>query len=361
MKQAVFTVFPGDPFVPGVTKTDKGIQFTIAVPYGEAELLLYREGEKEPFQTVSLPENERTGTVSSVTVALPEDETFAYAYRIGGKITTDPCTEEYLPHEAGSLKAGRGRIPVTVSASTKPLSVRLEDMLVYKLHVRGFTLNRPRGIRHPGPFAGIAESIPYFQMLGINTILLMPPYEFDPGRQPDRKNYWGYTDVLYFAPRAFYSASGHPNREFADMVDALHKAGIACMAEFWFAPDKDPRFVTDVLRHWRTRFSLDGFRLVGEGCWYPSLMRDPLLKTTILFASHSEEEVEDQRLSPRRRVGIYDTSFRDLMRSFLKGDTNVSVDSAAWMLRRNGAAESSVSFFADQDGFTMLDMVSYEE
>ena len=63
--------------------------------------------------------------------------------------------------------------------SDRPLEIPIEDMIIYEMHVRGFTRHPSSGVKHPGTFAGIREKIPYLKELGVNCIELMPIFEFD--------------------------------------------------------------------------------------------------------------------------------------------------------------------------------------
>ncbi len=91
-----------------------------------------------------------------------------------------------------------------------------EDLVIYELHVRGFTRHPASGVRHPGTFAGLVEKVPYLCDLGVNCVELMPVFEFDeldvPRQNPvtgDRlHNYWGYSTVAFFAPKSAYAATG---------------------------------------------------------------------------------------------------------------------------------------------------------
>ena len=81
------------------------------------------------------------------------------------------------------------------------------DLIIYELHVRGFTQHASSGVKHPGTFAGLREKIPYFKELGVNAVELMPIFEFDElanAREVDGKkllDYWGYNSVGFFLPR----------------------------------------------------------------------------------------------------------------------------------------------------------------
>ncbi len=101
------------------------------------------------------------------------------------------------------------------------------DLIVYELHVRGFTRNPNSGVRpdRRGTFAGLVEKIPYLEDLGVTAVELMPVFQFD----PQDGDYWGYMPLGFFAPHHGYaSPAGQPDpcREFCGMVKAFHEAGI---------------------------------------------------------------------------------------------------------------------------------------
>lgn len=68
----------------------------------------------------------------------------------------------------------------TFDWGVQPQSSReMSDLIIYELHVRGFTQHPSSGVKHPGTFAGLKEKIPYLKELGINAVELMPIFEFD--------------------------------------------------------------------------------------------------------------------------------------------------------------------------------------
>jgi isoamylase len=100
-------------------------------------------------------------------------------------------------------------------------------LIVYEMHVRGFTMNPNSGVEDGkrGTFAGIIEKIPYLRNLGVTAVELMPVFQFD-ATEP---NYWGYMPLNFFSPHDRYAAgqcSCEQRREFREMVKALHEAGI---------------------------------------------------------------------------------------------------------------------------------------
>ena len=53
----------------------------------------------------------------------------------------------------------------------------MEDTLIYRMHVRGFTKDESSGVKNKGTFKGIQEKIPYIKSLGVNIIYLSPIFE----------------------------------------------------------------------------------------------------------------------------------------------------------------------------------------
>ena len=112
--------------------------------------------------------------------------------------------------------------------------------IIYEMHVRGFTAHPSSGVAESkrGTYAGLIEKIPYLQQLGITAVELLPVFQFDPQDAPsERKNYWGYSPVSFFAPHHAYSSHQEPLAvldEFRDMVKALHRAGIEVILDVVF-------------------------------------------------------------------------------------------------------------------------------
>jgi isoamylase len=115
------------------------------------------------------------------------------------------------------------------------LDIPLHNVVIYELHVKGFSQlreNIPENIR--GKYAAVShpESIKYFQSLGVNAVELMPVHQFVADwhlLQQGLTNYWGYNSIGYFAPDPRYSASGSLGEqvnEFKEMVKILHRNGI---------------------------------------------------------------------------------------------------------------------------------------
>ena len=109
----------------------------------------------------------------------------------------------------------------------------MSETIIYEMHVRGVTRSPSSRVQHPGTYLGVIEKIPHLQSLGVTAVELMPIHEFPildwNGREPYRRNYWGYDPLAFFAPHRGYAWGSEPGcqvREFKEMVLALHQAGI---------------------------------------------------------------------------------------------------------------------------------------
>ncbi|MBQ9651098.1 MAG: type I pullulanase [Prevotella sp.] len=108
------------------------------------------------------------------------------------------------------------------------------DIIVYEMHHRDFSIAR-KDARHPGKFLALTEpwAIDHLKALGVNAVHILPSYDFgsvDETRLEDNKYNWGYDPVNYNVPEGSYSTDPYDPatriREFKQMVQALHKAGI---------------------------------------------------------------------------------------------------------------------------------------
>lgn len=114
----------------------------------------------------------------------------------------------------------------------KSPAIPMDRLIIYEVHVKGFTAHPTSGVKHPGTYAGFIEKIPYLKKLGINAVELMPLHEFYIRNELVEKgltDYWGYNSIAFFAPELSYSTRRAPGcqvHEFKTLVRELHKAGI---------------------------------------------------------------------------------------------------------------------------------------
>ncbi|WP_088256809.1 glycogen debranching protein GlgX [Fimbriiglobus ruber] len=207
-----------------------------------------------------------------------------YAYRVDGpydppaglrfnfnRLLLDPCATAVSRSPAWDFAAARGYDPtapgrdLTLSqrdnarsmpkcvfvnesfewGADEPLRHPWSKTVIYELHVRGFTIRPGSNVAHPGTYQGLVEKIPYLKDLGVTAVELMPVQEFnehsvtrtDPCSGRRLRNYWGYDPVVFRAVKGSYARSpapGRQNREFREMVRALHAAAIEVILDVVF-------------------------------------------------------------------------------------------------------------------------------
>lgn len=127
----------------------------------------------------------------------------------------------------------------------RPINRPLSESIIYEVHLKGFTAGKNAGVSCPGTYAGFIEKIPYLKDLGITAVELLPIFEFDefensnvnPRTGERMKNYWGYSTINFFSPKASFAADKTPGgcvNEFKTLVRELHKAGIEVILDVVF-------------------------------------------------------------------------------------------------------------------------------
>ena len=241
-----------------------GVSFTVHSEGATSiDLLLFHRGAEEPYAVIPFPEKYLVGDVYSMIVFDLDITDLEYAFRLDGpyrpeegllfdksKAVVDPYARKIVCRTApeGYTQEPypyRGVVPVdTFDWDDIPRpKLRQDEMIIYELHVRGFTRSPSSGVKHPGTFAGLKEKIPYLKELGINVVELMPIFEFDsvgPAREHEGKllyDYWGYNPVGFFAPNTGYCAEDEPHiegHELKELIAALHENGIEVILDVVF-------------------------------------------------------------------------------------------------------------------------------
>jgi len=263
---------PGWWYPHGATVAPDGVNFSIASGYAtSAELLLFECADSpEPFEVIQLdPDTNRTFYFWHVFVESLGGGAH-YAWRIEGscdtcrtgfrfdgkKVLLDPyaraVTQTLWNRKHASQPGDNCRFSMRCVIphdddydweGDKPVSRYSQTMVIYEMHVGGFTKHPSSQATHPGTFIGITEKIPYLKTLGITHIELMPVMAFDEQAVPEGvaslglKNYWGYNTHSFFSPHPGYCITpehGTHRREFRDMIKALHRADIGVILDVVF-------------------------------------------------------------------------------------------------------------------------------
>lgn len=248
----------------GAVAIPGGVNFTIHTHGATScELLLFHRKAEEPYAVIPFPESYKIGFCYSMIVFDLDIEEFEYAYRLDGpydekkglrfdknKILLDPYAravtgQSQWGHVNNAQHGYRARVVQSNFdwGDQRHHSIPMEDLIIYELHVRGFTMDESSGVKHHGTFEGLREKIPYLKELGVNAVELMPIFEFDEMRdvrlidENELIDFWGYNPVSFFAPNTSYCSSMEYNREGLELktlIKDLHDNGIEVILDVVF-------------------------------------------------------------------------------------------------------------------------------
>lgn len=243
-----FQVSEGHPSPLGATPRDDGVNFAVyagnAVSAALCLMTVADLEEDKATEQISLdPLTNKTGNVWHVFLT-GDFKDILYGYKFDGKfspeeghyydsskIVLDPYAKAVIRRgEFGSLGPDGNCWPqmaCTVPSfddkfdwkGDLPLKYPKKDLIIYEMHVRGFTRHESSMTELPGTYLGLVEKLDHLKELGINCIELMPCHEFNELEYfgynsvlGDYKvNYWGYSTVNYFSPMIRYSSAGTRN------------------------------------------------------------------------------------------------------------------------------------------------------
>lgn len=370
----------GNPMILGAGKTEEGYNFAVVSNQENIVLNLYQKGEESPCHAITLDERYKFGDIFAVKITGVDFSKLEYNYSIGGKMILDP----YAKHVCDAYEFGRSiretgyRSKVGLCSfdwgEDHPLNTPYSDTIIYKLHVRGFTKHVSSKVKNKGTYAGIVEKIPYFKEMGITAVELMPVFEFEEVQKwtendknslynpqfNGKVNYWGYGKGMYFAPKSSYASLSRSNEdytvEFKEMVKALHKEGIEVIVEMYFPYDAGINMICDCVRHWVVEYHIDGIHLNCSNAVLEAVANDPLLSRVKMFTAYWNGAAGRRSY---KNLANYNQGFMNCARKLLKGDEN-QINEFVSRIKSNDNNVASINYIADNNGFTLMDTVSYD-
>lgn len=413
----------------GVTVFDNKIHISVSAPGCDWCRILLRERVSDEIKKLPWTRLELTPDALFPSIFVGEYKTtrgkkYEYIYENENGYFLDPYARRILGNEEfGVLKACEltpalltseersiltDTLGLTCAIDTesynwrndKKPNIGMSEMIMYKLHVRGFSRSDSSGVKNAGTFKGICEKIKYLKELGCNAVLLQPVCEFNEimdyqlnigarshsrimrsrlfaGNTPQmspavqeavpegsdrrgnsRLNFWGYgAQNILFAPKAAYASE--PERvclEFKQMVRELHSAGIEVLLEFEASEEAEEHYILDGMRFWASEYHIDGFRINVQQVPVSLIAGDPYLSNLKIIGSGFDEGL----LRKNSRLIIMNDEYQDTFRRYLKGDEG-QLNNAAHLFNDNGGAMSRINYLADHNGFTLNDCFSYDE
>lgn len=322
-----------------------------------------------------------------------------------------PGHDRALAARFGADNAGCGPLAVAgEQAAARPQRRSSRGPVVYEAHVRGMT--RRRETSDPGTFRALIEELPRLARLGITVLELLPVHQND----PQEGSYWGYMPLAFGAVHRQYAAGDDAAGELADLVAAAHTHDIEVWLDVVFnhttevdpatGPTYSHRGLDDAAFY---RLGDDGSYLETTGCGNDIDVTSPVAQELVMWAlgrfadlgvdgfrfdlaavlAHDHAFLErltewagDRRVvlvaEPWDAVGghllgtrwpvpgwrHWNDGFREVVRGFLRAEPGLV---AAMVQRVQGSPDlvdaplESVNYLACHDGFTLYDLVSYDD
>lgn len=392
-----YTLLKSDLHIAGTKQCKDGIHFGYQ-SLGESvpSLVLYKKGQEDPDTIIPFQQAAGADGFFSMKLKLPQGQ-YEYNFMEDDQIVVDPYAYSITGKDAfgtiisddpHQIRAGIVKDTFSWKEDSLPM-IPFHEVIMYHLHVRGFSKNDKSGVRKKGTFAGLKEKIPYLKTLGINQIKLMPVYEFEdmidfmsdgsnnvpstnktgknirnrniPMEDQYRLNYWGYGKGFYFSPKASYAYSDNAVKEFQELVLAMHKAGIEVILEMSFTPETSFQMISDCLLYWAEMYHVDGFSVMVRENLYDEIAALPLFQSRKLYLNWISDAAGKQnarRLRPHL-IAESNDGFMNDCRRMLKGD-ETSFEAFRYRVGENKADRAVVHYMTNHDGFTMQDLVSYD-
>lgn len=247
-------ISPGKPHPFGTSHLRDGINFAVAAKEAKKiSLCLFDENHQEkPFAEFVLdPFVNKTGDVWHIFIkGLPPFVVYGYrlfpdATKDESYLLLDPYAKSVASHATWESDPNTPYRPlgkVTENSTfdwqgDKLPRIPSRDLILYEMHIRGFTRDASSQVQAPGTFLGVIEKIPYLKELGVNALEILPVFEFNekeamqlhPKTKHKLCNYFGYSTVNFFSPMNRYASQNAQDQaliEFKTMVRELHKNGI---------------------------------------------------------------------------------------------------------------------------------------
>ena len=247
---AGFDIRPGFFQYNGANVFRDAVNFTVTSVYATScTLLLFKPNAKKPYARIPFPPSCVIGNTYSMMVFGLEITEFEYAYSFDGphdekkgiifdkdKYILDPWAHAVTGQSSWGERQDdscvyKARVVDSIYDWGDIQNPRhpFEELIIYELHVRGFTRDSSSGVKNPGTFEGIREKIPYLKELGVNAVELMPVFEFDEmGSYRTYEgeklyDYWGYNTVCFFAPNTSYESDHEHHKEGTELKNLIRE------------------------------------------------------------------------------------------------------------------------------------------
>ena len=175
----------------------------------------------------------------------------------------------------------------------RPVIQSPADLVIYEMHWRDFSIDASSGLKNKGKFLALTEpkAIEHLKSLGVNAVHILPSFDYasvDETKLDTPQYNWGYDPKNYNVPEGSYSTDPYNPvtriKEFKQMVQALHKAGIRVILDVvynhTFNIDHSNFQLTYPDMYYRK--TADGKYSDGSGCGNETASEKPLMREFML-------------------------------------------------------------------------------
>jgi pullulanase len=218
----------------------------------------------------------------------------------------------------------------------------LGDLVIYEMHHRDFSIDASSGLEHKGKFLALTEpkAIAYLKDLGITAVHILPSFDYasvDETRLNEPQYNWGYDPLNYNVPEGSYSTDPYNPvvriREFKQMVQALHQAGIKVFLDVVYNHTFDingsafQRTFPDAYY----RFKADGKPSDGTACGNETASERPLMRQFMLESMKywvNEYHIDGFRVD---LMGVHDiVTMNELREEMNRIDPSIFIYGEGW-------------------------------
>ncbi|NGX51898.1 MAG: hypothetical protein KR126chlam5_00187 [Candidatus Anoxychlamydiales bacterium] len=398
--------------------TKKGFNFAFYSDSKNVKLILSNKSETKEI-ALNISDDDKIFHIEILN--LPKNT--LYAYKVDENLCSDPYAKSFASPNVWGKKSTKDTYVFAKLEkdeefdweNTKKPNIKSVDLIIYEMHVRGFTKDNTSKVKNPGVFLGVIEKIDYLKKLGVNAIELNPIYEFDETSyniiNPETKkrlfNYWGYSPVSFFSIMKRYGTEN----DFKTLVKELHKNGIEIILDVVYnhmqTPIKDKNYfllddknnhqnfsgcgntfncnsnagsklILDSLIYFVEKFKVDGFRFDLASILTRTDNGGISEKPKILEMIKQEKKLKDIKFiaEPWDAASLHQLGFfenfnflewndktRNVFRKFIRGDKNLENDFLDSITGNNSPFKNhknSINYITCHDGFSLYDLVSYE-
>lgn len=382
-KYASFPTYAGDDLELAITP--QGVNFALWSPEAEAvRLFIYpTDRNSSALETIDLSKGEN-GVWRTTASTDHVGKFYTFQVKYNGKWLAE--TPGVWAKAVGT-NGNRAAIinlddtdPAGWDADKGPVVESINDVVIYEMHHRDFSMHPSSGIVHKGKFLAMTEDgtvtplgdktgIDHLKELGVTHVHILPSYDYnsvDEANLPANQYNWGYDPFNYNAPEGSYSTDpANPEtriREMKEMVKALHDAGIGVVMDVVYnhtANNDDSNFSLTAPGYYY-RHRADGSYSDASGCGNETAserqqMRDYIINSVKYWAD--EYHIDGFRFD---LMAIHDIETMNQVAKELKeinpsifvygegwtaGDSPLPVDQRA--LKENVAKMEGIAVFSD--------------